>query len=335
MDYNGIKNQINSGEFAPIYVFHGEESFFIDKLTALIESKFKEQDPSGFNSITLYGKDTNVDKVLTAVRSYSMLGTLQLVVLKEAQQLKNIDDLSSYLSNHLDQTVFVINYKGKTIDAKSKLLPYIRKDKSIVSFISKKVYDNQVSGWIVSTVKQEGFMIEQRAALLLAENIGNNLQRVYNEIEKLLLLLDEGSTITMDFVEEKIGISKEYNSFELQDALAVKDVLKANRIITYMGKNMNSNPITSIVVVLFNFYKRLLVFHYSKDKNNKDIIAAKLGVHPYFVEVYRKASRCYDIRKTVEILGTLREYDLKSKGVDVGSTAHEELLRELIFKIIH
>lgn len=334
MDFKDIIAKLESRSFSPVYFLEGDEDFFIDKITSRVESDILTEEEKEFNFTVLYGKDTTVGAVLDSCRCYPSMSQYRVVVVKEAQSLKGIEKLSSYFSAPPESTILVLNYRGKRVDKRSVLGKSLKSD-SVVHFDAKRLYDNQLPVWIVEYVKSRGLTIDRATTQLISESVGSDLKRLSNELDKLIMSLPKGAKIGSDAVEEKIGISKEFNVFELQTALAFKDVLKANRIAIHLGADPSKNPLVTIVSSLFTFFKRVLIYHYSQGKSNRESVAKALGVNAYFLTTYDRASRVYDIRSTVVILGILREYDLKSKGVGAGSATESELLRELIYKIMH
>lgn len=333
MTFEQTLKHLKSNNFAPIYFLMGEESYFIDLITEyIIENCLEEQDRD-FNQTILYGKDTDIHTIISSARRFPMMSQRQLIVVKEAQLVKNIELLSSYVENPLNSTILVINYKGKNLDKRKKLYKQI--DKKGVIFDSKKLYDNQIPDWINQYCQSKKYNIEAKASFLLSEFLGNDLSKITNEISKLAICLEKGETITSEFIEKNIGISKDYNNFELQNALGSKDILKSNRIVNYFKSNPKNNPLVVTISLLHSYFSKILKYYFIKNKSNEREVALNLGINPYFIKDYRKASRQYPPKKLVEIISLLREYDLKSKGVNNASTTHGELLKELIFHILH
>jgi len=280
----------------------------------------------------LYGKDTDAASVINAAKRYPMMSEYQLVVVREAQNLKNIDDLVYYVSNPLKSTLLVIDYKYKKLDKRKKL--YKELERNAVIFESDKLYESKIPDWIAQTLQVKGFRIQPPAALLLTEYLGNDLQKIEMELEKLLLALsDQEKTITILHIEENVGISKDYNNYELQKALIERDALKAFRITEYFGENQKNNPIALTITSLFFFFNKVFLISLLKDKSKQNI-AEKLKINSYFIPEYQKAARIYPPSKTVQVIQWLRYYDMRSKGVENVSATPHDLLRELIYKIM-
>ncbi len=323
-----LKNKI----YKPIYFLMGAESFYIDQITDYISNNVLAESEKAFNQTIVYGRDVEVKDIDNLARRYPMMASNQVVIVKEAQVVKNIDKLVYYAGNPLNSTILVINYKYKSLAKNKKLYKEINKTGLI--FESKKLYDNQVPAWINKYLNNKLFTIDPIASALLNDYLGTDLSKIVNELDKLIINLPANSKITTKHIEENIGISKDYNNFELQNAIAKKDILKANRIINHFGKNQKENPIILTINSLYYYFRKVLVYHFTKDKSNRNV-AATLQINPYFVKDYQTAGRKYNPKKVVQIISYLREYDLKSKGVDSANTAPFELLKELIFKILH
>jgi len=295
----------------------------------------------GFNQTVLYGKDTDMATILNAAKRYPMMSDYQLVVIKEAQDLKwgketegsskEAEFVQSYFEKPLASTILVLGYKYANFDKRKKLFKSI--SKSGLVFQSDPVRDYKLAQWIEELVKEKGYKIAPQAAALMAEYLGTDLSKIANEVEKLMLNISKETTIDTDLVQRNIGISKEYNVFELQKALAVRDVLKCNQIVNYFANNPKANPMVMVMANLNSYFSKVLKYHYLPNKNDA---AKELGVNPYFVKDYETAARTFNLNKTFDIIALLREYDLKSKGVDSsGNTTDGELLKELLFKMIH
>jgi DNA polymerase-3 subunit delta len=332
MTFEQIMNDLKNKIYKPIYLLMGEESYYIDKITDYIIEHVLTDAEKAFNQTIVYGMDTDALSVDNISRRYPMMASHQVVIVKEAQNLKDIDKLVYYASSPLKSTLLVLNYKYKTLDKRKKVFKEIT-DHGLI-FESKKLYENQVPDWISKYVKENGYSIEPVASLLLTEFLGNNLSKISNEIDKLIISLPKGSRINNSLIEENIGISKEFNNFELQNALVKKDIFKANQIINYFDKNQKENPIILTISSLFSFFRKVLIVHFLKDHDPKSI-AASLQINPYFVKDYQLAAKRFNAQKTVAIISWLREYDMKSKGYDNVSTNPGDLLKELIFKILH
>ncbi|WP_026473481.1 DNA polymerase III subunit delta [Alkaliflexus imshenetskii] len=335
MKFEEIIQQVKQGNYAPVYFLHGEEPFFIDKISETIQKHALKDDERGFNETILYGKDTDVINLIHAARRFPMGAPRQLIVVREAQLLDKIEMLESYIKNPLVSTILVINYKYKTLDGRSKVSAALKAQKQALVFESKKLYDNQVGAWIGSYLKEKGLSIEAKASVMLIEFLGSDLEKLVQAVEKLMISLGPGnSMITVDNVSRNIGISKEYNPFELQSALIQKDVAKANRIVRAFAANPKDYPVPAITGVLFNYFSKLLAYYYLTDKS-KAAVASALKINPFFVGDYQTGARNYSGVKVAEVISLLREYDMKSKGFGNVSASSGELLTELVYKILH
>jgi DNA polymerase-3 subunit delta len=340
MTAEDILKDLKNRKYKPIYLLHGEEPYYIDLVSNFVEHKLLPDAEKGFNQTVLYGKDTEIMTVLGAAKRYPMMADYQVVLVKEAQEMKwgkddddkkSINPLLNYLENPLPSTILVFCYKYGKFDKRKKTYKAIEKNGLV--FESAALYDSKIPAWIETYLTGSNYRISQQAVFILAEYLGNDLSKIANELEKLMLNIPPGNEITLEQVQNNIGISKEYNVFELQTALAKKDVFKVNQIANYFEANPKANPIVLVLGNLNNFFSKVLAFHYVRDKSQQNL-ARELGVNPYFVKDYEQAARSYDLGKTVRIISYLREYDLKSKGVD--SIAEDgSLMRELMFKILH
>jgi DNA polymerase III subunit delta len=335
---DAVLKDLKNNKFAPIYFLHGEEPFYIDKISNYIESKAIPEHERGFNQIVMYGQDVNMSAILNNARRYPMMAERQLVIVKEAQNITDFAKesaekmLNAYITNPLPSTILVFNYKFKKLDGRKAIGKAI--DKFTVCVESKKLYDNQLPEWINSYVAEKGYKINPKTTALIADFIGNNLERIANEIDKLAINLEPGKEITSDLVQKYIGISKEFNVFELQKSLIAKDVVKSNQIIIYFAANPKNNPIIPVISSLFSYFSKLLIAHHAKDKSER-ALASALGVNPFFVKDYIAGMRTYSLPKIISILNNIKTADLHSKGVEVASVSEGEILKELVFKILH
>ena len=328
-----IINDIKQGNIKPIYFLMGEEPYYIDKLTEYIENNILTEEEKGFNQMVLYGKDVTIEDIVANAKRYPMMADRQVVIVKEAQELsRTIEKLESYAENPQPTTVLVIAYKYKTLDKRKKVTKVI--DKNGLVFESKKLYDNQVGDWIKRVLSGKGYGIEPKGAAMLVEFLGNDLSKISNELDKLAIVLPKGSTITPKLIEDNIGISKDYNVFELRKAIGEKDQLKAYKIADYFAQNPKDNPLVMTVGLVFGFFTQLLQYHGLKDKNPSNV-AKMLRVNPYFLKDYDVALRNYPMRKVSAIVSTLRDIDVKSKGVGSNSIPQSDLLREMLVKIFN
>ncbi len=326
-----IITDIKNRNFKPIYFLMGDEPYYIDKIADFIDKNVLSEDEKGFNQVVLYGRDTTIEDVVSNAKRYPMMADYQVVIVKEAQELsRNIDKLESYAENPQPTTILVFCYKYKTLDKRKKVTKVL--DKNGVVFESKKLYENQVGTWINQVLTASGYKIEPKANAMLVEFLGTDLSKVSNELEKLKIILPKGTLINADHIEKNIGISKDYNVFEFRNALGEKNILKANRIAQYFAQNPKDNPITLITSQVFSFYVQLLQYHGLSDKNPGNV-AKVLKVNPYFVKDYEVAARNYPMRKVSAIVASLREIDLKSKGVGANALPSDELLKDMLIAI--
>ncbi|WP_443938343.1 DNA polymerase III subunit delta [Pedobacter sp. MW01-1-1] len=335
-----IIKDIKARKFKPVYLLHGEEAFYIDQITDYIEEKVLSDAEKGFNQTVLYGKDTDMATVLGAAKRYPMMSDVQVVIVKEAQDLKwakeegnskEAEFVQSYFEKPLPSTILVLAYKYANFDKRKKIYKAI--SKSGLIFQSDLVRDYKLVPWIEEFIKEKGYKIDQQASALMAEYLGTDLSKIANEIEKLMLNVPKDVVISTDLVQKNIGISKEYNVFELQKAIAVRDVLKCNKIINYFASNPKANPMVMVLANLGGYFTKLLRYHYLQ---NKADAASALGIPPFFVKDYELAARNFNTGKVFQVISLLREYDLKSKGLDsTGNVDDGELYKELVFKIIH
>lgn len=332
MNYKEIISSITNKDLQPVYFLMGDEPYYIDKLSDEFSKKLLNSEEQEFNQVTLYGKDITTEQIISESKQFPFGAEKRVVIIKEAQHLKNIEVLDSYLDNPQPSTVLVISYKGKSIDKRKKFGKNLAK--RCVVFESKKLYDNKIPTWILEYVKEKGFSIDNSATAVLAEYLGADLSKITNELDKLMLVVKKDEQITTKLIEYHIGISKDYNVFELQNALGKKEVVKANRIINHFAANPKDHHIVPIMSALFSYFQKIMVFHFLDDKSPKSAASA-LKVNPFFVSQYQTAARNYNKRQLFYIFEYLKEYDLKSKGVNNKSTDQSGLLKELIFKILH
>ena len=328
-----ILADISHRSYVPIYLLMGEESFFIDQISDLLQHSVLEESQKAFNLNIVYGKDVDGTQVDNIARRFPMGAEYNLVIVKEAQMMQKIDNLQYYADNPLRSTILVLCYKYGDLDKRKKLYKAIEKNGII--FSTKKLYEDKIPGWIESYLRSKGHHIEPTAAMILTECLGTDLARISSELDKLLITMPAGQTsINATHIEENVGISKDYNNFELVRALARKNILKANRIINYLADNQKTVPITLTISSLFYYYGKLLAYHFLPDKRTHTVATA-LGIRSFFVPDYEYGIKHYSRKKVIEIISLLREYDLKSKGFGDVTTPEGDLLKELIFKILH
>lgn len=319
--------------YSPVYFLMGEEPYYIDQISYFIEDKILDESEKDFNLSVLYGKDVTIDAVINASKRYPMMSEYQVIVVKEAQQIKDWEALAYYLAKPLTSTILCFCYKYGKPDGRKKVFQEL--NKKAVVFEAKKLYDNQVGPWIREYLGKKQVRITQKAEVMLTEFLGTDLSKIANELEKLLITKPaDVNQITPELIEKNIGISKDFNVFELQDALIKRDVLKANRIISYFGENKKANPIQMVLSQLFNFFSNLMLYHYLPDKS-PGIVASELKVNPYFTKDYALASKTFGAWKTMNIITYIRETDARSKGIDDTGTDPADLLKELVFKMLH
>ncbi|MDT0675939.1 DNA polymerase III subunit delta [Autumnicola musiva] len=328
-----IVNNIKNGKIDPIYFLMGEEPYYIDKIADFIADNILKEEEKGFNQMTLYGRDVSVDDIISNAKRYPMMAERQVIIVKEAQDLsRTIENLVDYAEKPQHTTTLVICYKYKKIDKRKKLFKAVKK--SGVIFESKRLYENQVSGWIQDTLKSREYSISPKAAQMLVEFLGIDLGKIDNELQKLQLISPAGTLITPELIEENIGISKDFNNFELRKAIGMKDSLKAHRIINYFAQNPKDNPIVVTVSLLFSYFSQLLQYHGLPDKSKANV-AKQLKVNPYFVSDYVTGAKNYPMKKVSSVISLLHETDVKSKGVGALSISQGDLLKELLVKIMH
>lgn len=329
---NEIIKDIKSGNTYPIYFLMGDEAFFIDKVADYIQENMLSETDREFDQQVLYGDDVTMEAVVDAAKQFPMMAKRQVIILREAQLIKKLDSLAYYVAKPLVSTILVVVYR-KSLDKRSKLFKNLKATAAI--FESNKLRDYEVVKWIPNFVRGRGYTIDDRSSLLLSESLGTDLSKIANEVEKLLITMPKGKkAITAEHIERNIGISKDFNTFELQDAIASRNVLKANRIIDYFAKNPKKNPMVLTLASLFGFFSNLMVIHYLPNKTEA-AVASSLKMHPFVAKKTLRASSAYSAGKVFNIIALLREYDARSKGVGNSSVDHGELLKELIFKIIH
>lgn len=332
-EVNDIVADIKNRNFKPVYFLMGEEPYYIDKISEFIENNVLDEAEKGFNQMVVYGRDVSVEEIVASAKRFPMMAEHQVIIVKEAQDLsRTIEKLVSYAENPQPTTILVVNYKYKKLDKRKKLYKAIAKNGLL--FESKPLYENQVSDWIRKVLGGRKFQVEPKAADMLVEFLGTDLSKIWNELEKLITILPAGTIITPDHIEENIGISKEFNNFELRKAIGERDIAKANRIINYFAQNPKNNPLVMTISLLNSFFTQLLMYHGLPNKS-RDNVARTLGIRPFFVPDYINAARNYPMRKTAQIISMLRDADVKSKGVGAHQLSHADLLKELLFKMMH
>ena len=327
-----LVTDIKKGNIKPIYFLMGEEAYYIDKISSYIEDTVLAEEEKGFNQMVLYGRDVTIEDIVGNAKRYPMMAERQVVIVKEAQDLsRTIEKLVSYAENPQPTTVLVMNYKYKKLDKRKALYKSLKKVG--VVYESKKLYENQVSDWIRRVLSSKDYTITPKAAQMLVEFLGTDLSKIDNELNKLQIILPKGSQITPDHIEENIGISKDFNNFELRKAIGERNVVKAHQIINYFAENPKDNPMVVTVSLLFNFFSQLLHFHGLNDKSPRSVASA-LKVNPFFVNEYLVAAKNYPMKKVSAAIATLRDFDVKSKGVGANALPQRDLLKELVVRIL-
>jgi DNA polymerase-3 subunit delta len=331
-----IIESIKKGEIKPVYFLTGEESFFIDLISDFIEENVIPEEAKGFDQMILYGRDVDLNDLFVQARRFPMIGDRQVIIVKEAQHLfrkqQEYDLLEDYLNNPSPKTLLVFNYKHKKPDARKKAIKLLKKVG--VYFETKRMYEREVTGWIGQTVKEMGYHIDAKSTQMLMDFLGTDLSKIYNELQKLQIILPQGTSITPEVIEKNIGISKDYNTFELKSAVAKGNYLKAQRIVNYFNANPKEHPLPVSLAVMYNFFRDLFIYHTLVDKS-RHAVAKALKINPYFVSEYEDAASRYPMKKLTRIMSYLEEADLKSKGLNSGSMQHKDIMNELVFKIMH
>lgn len=331
MNLEKILSELKKRQFKPVYWLEGEEEYFIDQVVNYAEHSILSEAEAGFNLSIFYGKDTAWADLLNSCRKYPMFSDMQVVILKEAQSMKDIDKLESYIEKPLTSTILFVAYKNKKVDGRTKLAKLL-KDKAVV-LTSKKLYDNELPEWTNQLVKTKGYTITNKALFLLIDHIGNDLGRLNNEINKLVLNLGERRNITDDDIEQFVGVSKEFNVFELQQAIAAKDLYKAIRIIQYFDANPKAAPIQLIFPSLYNFFSKVMMVYAVPSKNEKEVAAA-IGVNNFFVRDYVQAATRYSHHEVEKLLLLLHQYNLRGLGVNDAGSSDAMLLKEMVVKMM-
>jgi len=331
--FEQVLSDLRNKNFKPIYFFMGEEAYYIDELTDYIQNNVLDESQREFDQTIVYGKDTDMTSIVNIAKRYPMMSPYQVVIVKEAQLIKDWESLQYYISKPLQSTILVFAFKYGTPDKRKKWVQDITKFG--VVYESTKLRDYEMNAWITKYSKSKDIIIEEKAAVMLIEFLGTDLSKIANELDKLLLTKPANTNrITPEHVEKNIGISKDFNVFELQAALINKDILKANRIIRYFADNKKNNPMVVVLPQLFSFFSNLMMYHYLPDKN-QGTVASELKINPYFVKDYEKASKIYGAWKTMSIISFIRETDARGKGIESNNIVEVELMKELIFKILH
>jgi len=353
MNADQIISELKNKVYHPVYFLMGEESYYIDAVSDYIEEHVLDENEKEFNQTIVYGRETDVQTLLSHVKRFPMMSNYQVVIVKEAQTMNSLipqtkekekskknekkiandkHPFEQYLESPLKSTILVICYKYKTLDKRKTI--YKTLEKAGIVLESAKIQDYKIPEWIESYVKKKDYSIQPKATMLLAESLGSDLSKIANEIDKLTINVSKGTPISPEAVETYIGISKDFNVFELQKAIGRKDIYKANQIINYFSSNTKENPMVMTISILYSFFSKLLLYHSTGDKSRNNI-ASVLSVNPYFINDYADSAKNYTLPKLYNIISYLREFDVKSKGIDNAGVPEGELMKELLFKILH
>lgn len=339
MTYKEIISDLEKKLYHPVYFFCGEEPYYIDMLSQYIEKNVLDENEREFNQMVFYGRENNISTVLDAAYRFPMMSNYQVIIVKEAQEMRDLltgggdkNMLQTYIENAPKSTILVICYKYKKVDMRTSLGKKL--SKNTVFFESARLYDNKIPAWIEEYIKTKGYIIGHKAVALLSEYLGNDLSKISNELSKLMINLSPPAEITVADIESNIGISKDYNIFELQNALGARDMGKSLKIVEHFASNTKDNPFVVTMMSLYGYFSKLFIYHSLKDRSRNNV-AAKLGVNPFFVADYEKAAKAFSFGALERIFHLLREYDLKSKGVGNATTSEEELYKEFILKLLY
>lgn len=335
INFQDISKQLKSGKYPPVLILHGEEAFFTDQITHWIEQEAIPEAQKGFNQTVMYGRDVDAVTIVNAARRFPMMAEHQLVLVKEAQNLgdKELEKLVAYFEKPLPSTFLVMAFKGKTLDKRKKT--YKLADEKGLIFLSEKVKDYQLAKWIEQYIGQQGFKVNAETATIMSEYLGNNLSRIASEVEKLAINLQPGAAITVELIEKYIGISRDFNVFELQNAIGRRDSLKAFQIVSYFAESPKASNFSMPVAIgsLYSFFSRIYNYHFHRNMQPQQMAAA-LGVNPYFLKDYDTYAKNFSLARTKKSIGILLEYDLKAKGLGNTETSDGELLKEMVYKLM-
>jgi DNA polymerase III subunit delta len=333
-----ILTDVRAKKFAPVYFLQGEETFYIDQISDYIEANALSEAEKGFNQVIVYGKDAAMATILTHARRFPMMAERQVVIVKEAQDIQDLNKeiggklLLDYLTKPVPSTILVFCHKHKSLDKRKELGKKI--DQYSVCLSTKKLYDNQLPEFVAEYAREKKISIDDRAVMALCEYVGNDLHRLANEMDKLAIALGEGGSITAEQVMSQVGVSKEYNIFELQKAIVQRDTLLANKIVNFFEGNTRKNPMIPVVAYLFSFFSKLLAASQAPDKSDKGLVST-LKISPYAAKDYSLALRHYPADKIIQTISCIKDADLKLKGVNSGSDTEGQIFRELVYRILH
>lgn len=332
MEYRQIIADISQKKLMPIYILMGQETYFIDLISDYLRETVLEEHEKEFNETIFYGKDTTAEQIISTVRSYPMMAERRVVILKEAQQFKEFDKLEPYFMKPVNSTIFVICHKQSLIDKRKKVYKSIEKNKNILLFEAKPMNTEDVVEWIIKKFQQKRLKIQDKAAYVLTELLGNNLHNLANEIEKMVLVLPQGSEVRLEEVSDRVGMNREYNVFEFQSALAKKNPEKAFQMVNYFSRNSNTVPIQVLLGTLYSYFSKMLIVKSVKPKTDGELY--KL-VRVFNMNEFKEGLKNYSMDKVVDIMGLLHEYDLKSKGIDNQSSNQGDLMLEMTYRILN
>ena len=331
MTLEKILSDLKKHTYKPVYWLEGEEEFFIDQVIHFAERKILSESEASFNLTVFYGRDTSWNDFINACRKYPMFSDKQVVILKEAQAMKDIDKIENYIEKPLTSTLLFVAYKGKKVDGRTRLAKLLKEKAALLT--TKKMYDNELPGWTNDLIKSKGYSISNKALLLLNDHIGNDLSRLNNEVDKLVLNLHNRKTITEDDIEMFVGVSKDFNVFELQQAIATKDLYKAIRIIQYFEANPKAAPVQLIFPSLYNFFSKVQMI-YSVSSKDEKTVASAIGVHSFFVRDYLQTAMRFTSYEIEKVLLLLHQYNLKNIGINDAGSSDAMLLKEMVVKMI-
>ncbi|MDL1913212.1 MAG: DNA polymerase III subunit delta [Bergeyella sp.] len=334
-ELDSLLRDIKNRKFLPLYFFHGPEPYFIDLLIKNIEENVLNKEEKAFNQVMVYGKDTTYPDILSMAKQYPVMSDKKLIIVKEAQDLRLTDTeaeaLMQYATQPVESTVLVFSHKNKKLDGKKRKLHQTLKN---YIFLSDEIKDWNLSSVIQKELDRNHLKARPNIAPFLAQNLGNDLSRIFNEIAKVKILLKEGEWLDADKIEKYVGISKDYNVFELQKAVVSKDLPKALKIINVMGQNEKAHSIISMISVFFNYFSRVILFHVLRG-NSPQVLASELGIAPAFIKDYENSSKLFSLKQATRVISILRDIDLKAKGLGVYQTSDKELMKEMVYKVIH
>lgn len=333
MTHQEILKSLKAKQYKPVYFLHGAESYYIDLISKYIEDNVLSEGEKSFNQMVFYGKDSDAKSIIDSASRYPMMAPFQVLILKEAQEMKGLQDLQLYIEKAVPTTILVICHKHKKLDARTRLAKSLKSH--AVMYESKKLYDNQVPDWITTFLKSKKMTISPNAAQLIAEYLGTNLSKIVNELDKLVINLPAGTAVNEKHIQDNIGISKDFNVFELQKALGARNVVKANRIVNYFISNPRKNPLVVVIGTLYNYFSKVFIMHSMRNSADQEISRALKLRSDFFLKEYKVTARNFNLAHTKKVIHILKEYDLRSKGVNNSSTTEGELMKELVWKILH